>query len=82
MTTTDMKGREADTAPPGGLAAGAHIYRRLERRRAGPQRLMAVLFVAIAVVLSGAVIGFEMMARPGAAATEAQAGGPSAPQPQ
>jgi hypothetical protein len=82
MTTTDMKGHEADTPAPGGLAAGADIYRRLERRRAGPQRLMAILFVAIAVALSGAVIAFEMMAAPDAPATEAQAGGPSAPHPQ
>jgi hypothetical protein len=79
MTSPDLADPETDlagdpgppstdsTATPGAFAAGAAVYRRLERRQRQPQRLMAVLLALIAVALSLGVITLEKTSRPGAA---------------
>jgi hypothetical protein len=51
------------TATPGALAAGS-IYRRLERRQRQPQRLMAILFVLIAMGVTAGVIALERTSGP------------------
>ena len=73
---------EIQVAPDTGeFAAGAELYRRLERRPRGPRATLLVVLIAMFVALVGALIAFQTMLKPGATPPAGQAQPPASSSP-
>ena len=56
-----MPTTESNTAATqAGFAAGAEIYRRLERRPRRPRGLLLIAIIAVLVVVTGGVIAYQL----------------------
>jgi hypothetical protein len=64
MSTTEVTTPSRYTAEePGGIAAGADIYRRLQRKPRRPKWMAAIPVAVLALAAAGGVIAYEAMTR-------------------
>jgi hypothetical protein len=64
MSTTEVTTPSRYSAEePGGMSAGADIYRRLERRPRRPKWMAAIPIAVLALAAAGGVIAYEAMSR-------------------